>query len=96
MQAAQWGPEEDHRFQVRPYHTLVPTFGTWGFAIAGENVPEPAELVIQVPTRYLTTEVFPGLFIFPPDMAEVASPVSSLDDPVVSRLYRVGYHKYLD
>jgi hypothetical protein len=29
-------------------------------------------------------------------MAEVPTPINRLDDPVVSRLYRAGYHQYLD
>jgi spermidine synthase len=82
--------------EVHPYHTLVPTFGTWGFAVAtaAERVPE--DIRIDVRTRYLTREMLPGLFVFPPDMAEVQTPVSRLNDPVVCRLYRQGYHKYLE
>ncbi len=93
--ATSWGLGNE-RFHVRPYHTLVPTFGTWGFALAGQSVPEPAELLIQLPTRYLTTDLLPGLFVFPPDMAEVDTPINRLNDAVLTRLYRMGYHKYLD
>jgi spermidine synthase len=75
---------------------LVPTFGTWGFVLAGRAVPQPATLAVTAPTRYLTTELLPTLFVFPPDMAEVPTPINRLDDPVVSRLYRAGYHQYLD
>jgi spermidine synthase len=96
LRAARWGPQDDQRFVARPYHTLVPTFGTWGFVLAGRAVPQPATLAVTAPTRYLTTELLPTLFVFPPDMAEVPTPINRLDDPVVSRLYRAGYHQYLD
>jgi len=83
-------------FQVRPYHTIVPTFGTWGFALAGRGKVDPARIKLEVPTRYLTAALLPGLFAFPKDMAEVSTPISGLNDPVVTRLYRDGYSKYLE
>ncbi|HRX84075.1 MAG TPA: hypothetical protein P5572_03555 [Phycisphaerae bacterium] len=55
-----------------------------------------ATLRVRVPTRYLTTDGLPGLFVFPPDMAELATPINHFDNPVVTRLYRSEYHKYLD
>jgi spermidine synthase len=90
------GARPGGRMAVHPYHTLVPTFGTWGFAVATVSEMEPKELTVEVPTRYLTDETLPGLFVFPPDMAEVPTPLSRLNDPVVCRLYRRGYHKYLE
>ncbi len=94
LQSAQCGGGET--FQVRPYHTIVPTFGTWGFVLAGRNLPSVDKIPIEIPTRYLTSEMLPSLFTFPTDMAEVETPVSRLNDAVVTRLYRVGYHKYLE
>ncbi len=82
-------------FQTRPYHTIVPTFGTWGFVIAGRVVPPMESVEIPVSTRYLTRDILPSLFTFPRDMAEVDTPVNRLNDAVVTRLYREGYHKYL-
>ncbi len=97
MEAARWGAEGlRHRLAVHPYHTVVPTFGTWGFVVAGEDLLEAPQAPLTVPTRYLTQEILSGLFVFPPDMTEVKTPVSRLDDPVVSHLYRRGYHQYLE
>ena len=81
--------------QTRPYHTLVPTFGTWGFVLAGRSIPPIDNAEINQPTRYLTTGLLPSLFLFPADMAEVETPVNHLNDAVITRLYREGYHKYL-
>lgn len=94
LDSARCGPEGT--FQVKPYHTMVPTFGTWGFVVAGRKMPEMNNVKIAVPTRYLTAETLPGMLIFPHDMAEVKTPISRLNDAVVTRLYREGYHKYLD
>ncbi|HPF39298.1 MAG TPA: polyamine aminopropyltransferase [Phycisphaerae bacterium] len=94
--AAQWGPEGSLRMEVRPYHTLVPTFGTWGFILAGVRLPPTTDLKISVPSDYITTAFLPGLFVFPPDMSDLDTPISDLDDPKVVELYEYGYHKILD
>lgn len=95
--AARWGsPETPRRLEVAAYRTVVPTFGTWGFLVATHRRLDPAALGPRVACRYLTRELVPTLFSFPADMSEVATPVSDLDDPVVTRLYRDGYHEYLE
>lgn len=90
------GPARERGMQVRPYHTIVPTFGTWGFAVAGAQVPPAVEWEQRVDMRYLNRDVLAAALVFPPDMTEVETPVTSLDDPVIARLYRGGYHKYLE
>ncbi len=97
IEAARWGPPDSRsRLTVYPYHTVVPTFGTWGFVVAGKGLRDVRETDLKVAAKYLSQELLSGLFIFPPDMAEVPTPVSRLDDPVVCHLYRSGYHQYLE
>ncbi len=96
IEAVKWGPGVNDRFHARPYHTVVPTFGTWGFVVAGRHPPDVEDVVLRVPARYLSDDLLQTLFVFPPDMARVETPISTLDDPVVCRLYSQGYHKYLD
>ena len=79
-----------------PYHTYVPTFGTWGFVLAAPRKLDPTELQLRVPTRYLTDSSVADLFDLPADLGPVPVPVSHLDDPAVFRLYRDGYHQYLE
>lgn len=86
----------DVAWQVRPYHTYIPTFGTWGFVLATRQPTDLNHLDIPVATRYLSAEVLPRLFAIPPDIGEVNTSVSTLDDPAVWRAYDRGYHKYLD
>ena len=89
--------EADLRFSTAPYHTYIPTFGTWGFVMARLGRPvEREKLKVSVDTRYLTDAVLPGLFVFPPDIARVEAPVTDLDSPSVVTLYQRGYHEYLD
>lgn len=83
-------------FQVRPYHTYVPTFGTWGFVLAAPRALDVTAVELPFATRYLTPTTVPDLFDLPADLGPVDVPVSRLDEPEVFRLYRRGYHEYLE
>jgi spermidine synthase len=72
--------------KTSPYHVYVPSFGEWGFVIAGHrdyNLPRdlPAGL------RFLNADTLPTLFQFPPDMAPIAMPANTLNDQVLVRAY---------
>jgi spermidine synthase len=96
MEAATWGAVERHGFKVRPYWAHVPTFGGWGFAVAAVDRSPDGAISLRTPTRFLTNSFVPTMFTLPADLAEVETPVSTLDRPEVVNLYRVGYHRYLE
>ena len=97
MEAARFGsPEQPRQLIARPYHTVVPSFGTWGFVVASMQPIDVSELEVHPSARYLTSELLPSLFTFPNDMKRIPTPVSSLDNPVVVNLYRDGYNQYFD
>jgi len=52
-----------------PYHVYVPSFGEWGFVLAGKRAAFPVPERFDVPTRYLTAATAAEMFRFPPDMA---------------------------
>ncbi|MDO5356613.1 MAG: polyamine aminopropyltransferase [Conchiformibius sp.] len=52
-----------------PYHVYVPSFGEWGFVLAGRGGSFRQPESFDVPTRYLNAETAAALFRFPPDMA---------------------------
>ena len=52
-----------------PYHVYVPSFGEWGFVLAGKGATFPVPERFDVPTRYLTATTAAEMFRFPPDMA---------------------------
>lgn len=89
-------PETPLKLKVKPYHTLIPSFGTWGFILAGRQDIEPSRLKARAGARYLNDDILASLFKFPNDMSRIESPISSLNNPVVVTLYRDGYHKYFD
>jgi len=69
-----------------PYHVYVPSFGEWGFVIAGyRDYQFPA--LLPAGLRFIDTKDLPALFQFPPDMAPLSMPPNRLNDQVLVRLY---------
>ncbi len=69
-----------------PYHVYVPSFGEWGFVLAGF---EPYEPPVQLPSglRFLAASNVGELFKFPTDMLPVAAEPNRLNDQVLVRYY---------
>src|ERR1700720_3610178 len=51
-----------------PYHVYVPSFGEWGFVIAGHHEYKPPA-TLPAGLRFVSVEGLPAFFQFPPDMA---------------------------
>ncbi len=69
-----------------PYHVYVPSFGEWGFVIAGA-VPYQPPHTLPGDLRYLTVRAIPGLFDFPADMGAVPAEPNRLNNQVLVRYY---------
>ena len=77
---------KDAGLRTYPYHAYVPSFGEWGFVLAGTreyNLPA----TIPAGLRFLNVETLPALFQFPPDMSALAMPPNQLNDQVLVRAY---------
>ena len=72
--------------QAWPYHVYVPSFGEWGFVLAGSGGYEPP---VQLPERlrFLAVQNLPDLFRFPNDMLPVDAEPNRLNDQVLVRYY---------
>ena len=69
-----------------PYHVYVPSFGEWGFVLAGTHAyQQPASLPTGL--RFVSSATLPALFQFPPDMAPMPVPPNHLNDQVLVRMY---------
>jgi len=77
---------EEVGFQVAPYHALVPSFGEWGFILAGRE-PYKAPAAYDVELRFLSAETTPVLFQFPKDMARVEGEVNRLNNQSLVHTY---------
>jgi spermidine synthase len=69
-----------------PYHAHVPSFGEWGFIIAGRR---PFNLPRTLPPglRFLDVAGLPALFQFPLDMARVPTEVNRLSNQVLVQTF---------
>ncbi|HEX4376134.1 MAG TPA: polyamine aminopropyltransferase [Steroidobacteraceae bacterium] len=76
------------------YHVFVPSFGEWGFVLAGHRPFEPpAHLPADL--RYLTPDVMRDMFAFPPDMDRVPTDINRLDNQVLVRYFETEWAHYL-
>jgi spermidine synthase len=68
--------------RTTPYHAHVPSFGEWGFIIAGRRPWQMPTSPQALPAglRFLTVEGLPALLQFPPDMARIEMPPNRLSD----------------
>ena len=80
-------------FKTAPYHALVPSFGEWGFIIAGRPGFSIAATVDPKKTRFLTPETTPDLFRFPADMARLPAEVNQLNNQVLVRYFEAEWRK---
>ncbi|WP_374524103.1 polyamine aminopropyltransferase [Sphingopyxis sp.] len=78
---------------ARGYHAYVPSFGEWGFTLAGHG-PLPAKARLPAGLRFLTAESEPLLFQFPPDMARRQTPVNRLDNQALVRSFAEEWGHY--
>ena len=76
-------------FETQPLHAYVPSFGEWGFVLAGgKGLKVPTQVKVPgPPLRYLDETVLPGLFHFPRDMAKVDAPINRLNDQQLVSIY---------
>jgi spermidine synthase len=76
-----------------PYHVYVPSFGEWGFVLAGRaSYIPPATLPSGL--RFLTASAIPELFHFPADMQRVPAEPNRLNTQVLVRYYAEEWDKY--
>ena len=78
LEAAGWA--------TNPYHALVPSFGEWGYILAGRSSYRMPE-TIAAPTRFLNGATLAALFQFPPDMARVNAEPNRLDRQNLVRVF---------
>jgi spermidine synthase len=72
--------------QTFPYHVYVPSFGEWGFVLAGTHrYAPPKELPAGL--KFLNVPGVPLLFQFPPDMGPLPMPANQLNTQVLVRTY---------
>ena len=80
-------------FQTRGYHVYVPSFGEWGFTLASPGpIPDHANVIAG--NRFLSPDIEPRLFDFPPDMARRGNIVNRLDNQDLVRTFAREWSVY--
>jgi spermidine synthase len=81
-------------FAVHSYHLHIPSFGEWGFHLAGTAGLDPNAVEFSVPARYIDRQVWSALSIFDRDMGPLPVSANRLDKPVLARYYRSGWNAW--
>jgi spermidine synthase len=71
---------------ITPYHAHVPSFGEWGFIVAGRRPFRPPSH-LPPGLRFLTVDGFSALLQFPPDMARVPTEPNRLSNQVLVHVF---------
>ncbi|QDV43074.1 Spermidine synthase [Stieleria neptunia] len=81
-------------FDVRPYHAAVPSFGVWGFALAGMQPLTadtdggfPIRHPLPAGLRFLDSKTMVAMFQMPADLVPAQTSVNRLNDQVLVRYY---------
>jgi spermidine synthase len=77
---------EETGLKTWPYHVYVPSFGEWGFVLAGTQPYEPP-VTLPEGLRFLASSSLPDLFRFPADMRSVEVEPNRLNDQILVRYY---------
>ncbi len=78
--------------QIAPYHAHVPSFGEWGFIVAGHRPFKPP-VSLPAGLRFLTVAGLPALFQFPPDMTRVPAEVNRLSNQLLVQTFEDEWGK---
>lgn len=81
---------------TQAYHTYVPSFGEWGFVLAG-NFPLNFEQNVSLENlHYMDTDVLKKMTIFAPDIAEIEVEANKLSTHRLIEYYNEGWKKWYE
>jgi spermidine synthase len=81
-------------FSALPYHVFLPSFGEWGFVLAGNDGLLAPEHVPLDGLRYLDDRTLAELFRFPPDLALASAEPNRLNSQALVRYYQDEWSRW--
>ncbi|KUG08958.1 spermidine synthase [Solirubrum puertoriconensis] len=82
-------------FHTIPYHLYVPSFGEWGYVLAGRNGHwRPDAGPLPKGLRYVTPQSIRQMLVFPPDMAELPTDINQLNNQALVRYFEEDWGPY--
>jgi spermidine synthase len=85
---------ESAELVATPYHAMVPSFGEWGFIIAGRR-PYAPPARYDLEHRFLTAETTRAMFQFPKDMERVPAEVNRLNNQILVRYFEREWRRVI-
>ncbi len=82
------------KFHTLEYHTLVPSFGEWGFVLAAHAKLHVPTTLPYLELRYLGQSMLGNLFVFPPDSAAVPTRVNRIDNQALVAYYGAEWERW--
>ncbi len=83
-----------HRLRTAPYHAYVPSFGEWGYIIAGRGEFAPPAHFAVTP-RSFDGASLKTMFAFAPDMARVPVEVNRLNNQILVRYFEEEWRRVM-
>ncbi len=77
-----------------PYRVFVPSFGEWGFVLAGHDAVAPPTRLPPATLRYLDASTLGALFEFSADMAALPVKVNRLDNQALVAYYLAEWSRW--
>jgi spermidine synthase len=74
-----------------PYHVWVPSFGDWGFVLAGFRAPTDRPPILPEGLRYLTPDTWAQARVFAPDSAKMPAEINSIQSHALAGYYNAGW-----
>ncbi len=80
-------------FAARPYHAFVPSFGEWGYVLAGHReLPVPSHVPDGL--KFLTDRTVASLFDISPDMGPLPVETNRLNNQMLVRYYEEEWQRW--
>lgn len=82
-------------YQTWPYHLYVPSFGEWGFVLAGKHAGFVPPKAYALPMKYLNADTTHEMFTFPPDMQRLAVEPNRLNNQSLVRYFEQDWEQVI-
>jgi spermidine synthase len=80
-------------FWTEPYHTLVPSFGEWGYVLVAHEAA-PRRRPLPEGLKFLTDDTLEVLTQFPADMGPLPAEVNRLNNQVLVHYYEEEWRRW--
>ena len=83
------------KYEIRPFHAYLPSFGDWGFIMTGELVTQPRPLPRENLLKYLNKDLLQSHFSFSRDILKHQNnEINKLNQPVLVDTYARSYYNW--